>query len=128
MFKTSHVRSSVPFPTFPTACLYVFIISARVFLERAMHALFRSRKLFQIRLYMRQFIISVSVFVERAIHDLFVKCHFSVHNHALSVPTFSKRVLKIAYYFGLHVENEPYVQRSSVPFPTFPTACLCAFI
>ena len=55
-------------------------------------------------------IILASMFLERAIHAFFPFLF-----------NFSNR------YFGSCFQNEPYM-RSSVPFPTFPTAILHTFI
>ena len=93
---------------FLTAYLYAFIISAWLFLERAIHA-FIHLQLFQQRSYMR--IILACVFLERTIHA-FIRSQ-------LSFPTAS---LRFACFY-----NEPYMH-ISLSSSTFPTPCLSAFI
>ena len=128
------------FSTLAIACLFAFgNTPAGVFLERAIHAFIRfhfSNRVLICVLFRRAcfrtnhtciylfptqfshrvarlyaFIVSARVFLERAIHAFFPFLF-----------NFSNR------YFGSHhvFKQEPYL-RSSVPFPTFPTAILYTF-
>ena len=113
-----------PFPTFPTACLSAFIILARVFLDRAIHAFFRSVPFPTFpTACLSAFIISARVFLERAIHrrssvpfptfptaclsafiiSARVFLERAIHAFFRSIPNVSNRVLICVYYFRARV-------------------------
>ena len=97
------------FSTLAIACLFAFVTPAGVFLERAIHAFIRFQ-LFQPRSYMC--IISARV--------------FSKTSHTCIFP-FRLQLFQPLFRLASCFQNEPYL-RSSVPFPTFPTAILYTFI
>ena len=93
------------FSTLAIACLFAFVIPAGVFLERAIHAFLRFQ-LFQPRSCVYYF--GSSVF--RA-----------------SIFPFPLQLFQLLFRLASCFQNEPYM-RSSVSFPTLPTAILYTFI